>query len=147
MKSSSWKWLSPRKESQMRSITHAHTHAHMHQPLTNTLSRLFSHISSQWKQPINAQKSSGAAQNMRQTKRKRERKAQGETKPWLCFQTKTAKEHRINSEQEQRWGNKTRNVSLKSTAERVREREGEMGWAVTALQQAAHNFSLLRLFN
>ncbi len=29
--------------------------------------------------------------------------------------------------------------------EREREREGEMGWAVTALQQAAHNFSLLRV--
>lgn len=40
-------------------------HAHMHQPLTNTLSRLFSHISSQWKQPINAQRPSGAAHNLR----------------------------------------------------------------------------------
>lgn len=76
---------------------------------------------------------------------------QGETKPWLCFLTKTTvrERNRINSEREQWWENKTRKVSLKSTAERKREREseGEMGWAVTALQQAAHNFSLLRLFN
>lgn len=68
------------------------THAHMHQPLTNTLSRLFSHISSQWKQPINAQRPSGAAHNMRKAKRNRERCRKKRYLAQFCSLTKTVTE-------------------------------------------------------